>query len=119
MQAKRLVERGQKVRWNDTDSGSDALDRHRSDLFRLGFRVPIKSRLRCRQEHLKWEDTFGVRGDRDDRDDASSEPLGCAIGAVVADDDRRPALLASAPRTGSRSTRQISPRRISSARHAL
>ena len=93
MQAQCFVERGEKVRRNDTDSGSDALNRHRSDLFGLGFRVAIKSRVRGRQEHLEWVDTLGVRSDWDNRDDPSSEPFGGGVGAVVADNHRGPPLV--------------------------
>jgi len=45
MQSQRFVEQREKVGWNHTYPGPDALDGHRPHLLRLRLRIPVKSCL--------------------------------------------------------------------------
>jgi hypothetical protein len=86
VQAKGLVEGGEELSGDDADSLADAFDRYRSDLFSLSFRVAVKTGLDRLEEYLERVHLRGVRGDRHDGDDASSQTRRGSVCAIVADD---------------------------------
>lgn len=88
-----LIEGGEEFGWEHADAGSDALHVDRSDLFGLGLGIPVEPGFSRHQQHLERMDALGVRSDRDDSDHSPPEPLRSAIGPVVADDHRGPALV--------------------------
>src|SRR5215210_6395869 len=72
--------------WDLAEPHAKALHGNRSDLFGLRLRVAFETRRTRRKEHLERIDALRVRGDRDHRHDAATEPRGAEVRPVVADD---------------------------------
>ena len=101
MEPKGLVEFRDEFCRQSSDAFADSLDGDRSDLLGLGFRVSVEPGAGGLEQDLEGIDAGGVGGDGHHGHHAALEAFGRAVGSVVADDDRRPALV------GLRATRRF------------
>ena len=72
------------------DYAAEPLDRDRTNLFGLGFRIHVDARFGSGEENLKGEDPSGVARHGDHGDHTTTQP-GCGgVGIVIAHDHRWP-----------------------------
>lgn len=93
VQPQGVVEGVQRLERQPPQRRPQAIDRHGADLLRLSLGVEVQSGVLCREEHLEGKHLGRVAGHRDHGDHSSPQTLGDRVGPVVADHDRRSALV--------------------------
>ena len=78
---------------DDAQPVTHPLDGDRTDLFSLCLGVAVEARPSGWKQDLEQIDALDVRCHGNHRDDAATQSSRCRVGRVVADDDRRPALV--------------------------
>src|SRR5215213_1589831 len=93
VKAKSLVEVGHDWGWHCTDPRAESFDRHGPYLLSLRLRVLLEAGISGSEQDLEGIDACDRRGHWHHRDHSPPEACRGRVGAVVADDHRRPSLV--------------------------